>query len=98
MAKLKCPRCRSAHVTLLDNAANIKKTQTSLNLNPLKPFTVFDHKPVKKKSGAKVAAAILTGGSSLLVTGGLNDNRKLEIFCQDCGHRWKRNKKTAPVL
>lgn len=95
MAKrIKCRNCKSTHVQLIADDANIKKTttSTSLNLNPLKPFTVFNHKEKKKKkrSKGKVAAAILTGGTSLLVTGGTKDNRGREFNCLECGSVFKR--------
>lgn len=89
---LYCPKCKGSNITLLSDSANVKKVknETSLNLNPVKPFTVFNHKQkvVEKKSGAKVTAAVLTGGMSLMFTG-TKDKRNLEVFCQDCGHRWK---------
>lgn len=88
MAKLKCPSCKSANVQLIGTDVNIKKTKTSssLNLNPLKPFTVFNHKEkkVKKKSKGKVAAAVLTGGTSLMF-GGTKDNKSREYHCTNCG-------------
>lgn len=56
---LRCPKCGSIHLEFIGQevlgARDAKiKTTTSLNLNPLKPFTVFNHKQkvVKKaKSG-----------------------------------------------
>lgn len=46
MAKLKCPAlgCGSSNIQIIGG-----KTKTSLNLNPLKPFTFFDHKPSGKQ-------------------------------------------------
>ena len=92
MARLKCPRCKSSKVQLIDNEANIKKTKksSSLNLNPLKPFTVFNHKEkkVKKKSKGKIAMAIMTGGTSTMVTG-LADNKSKEFYCTECGKIFK---------
>ena len=91
MARLRCKKCRGSNITLLSNDSNIKsrKTKTSLNLNPLKPFTVFNHKTKekKKKSAAKLGLGLMTGGTSLLVTG-TKDNRNHELFCNDCGNRW----------
>lgn len=40
MSKLKCPKCKSADVDHIGG-----KTGTSLNLNPLHPFTILNHKP-----------------------------------------------------
>lgn len=51
-----CPRCQSDNIEYLGQE-NIggrsakTKTVTSLNLNPLKPFTVFNHKEVVTKKG-----------------------------------------------
>lgn len=86
MAKMKCPKCKSHNISVLSNDENMK-TQTSLNLNPLKPFTLFNHKKVKKTSAAKVGLGIMTGGASLLFTGIKKNN--LDVFCTNCGHRWK---------
>ncbi len=47
MSKLKCPKCKGFNLEVLSNDVNYKE-QTTLNLNPLKPFTVFDHKKRKK--------------------------------------------------
>lgn len=92
MARLRCKKCRSSNITLLSNDRNIKsrKTKTSLNLNPFKPFTLFNHKTKekKKKSAAKLGLGLMTGGVSLLFTG-TKDNRNYEFFCNDCGNRWK---------
>lgn len=92
MANIKCPKCKSHNISILSADANFKKitTKTTLNLNPLKPFTLFNHKQkvIEKKSGMKVLAAVLTGGTSLMFTGA-GDKRNLDIMCQDCGHRWK---------
>ncbi len=44
MAKtLKCPKCKSVNVDMLQ-----EKTRTTLNLNPLHPFTLVNHKPTGK--------------------------------------------------
>ncbi|MFW7418515.1 hypothetical protein [Vagococcus fluvialis] len=91
MAKLKCPSCKSPKVQLLDSNTNIEsKKSTSLNLNPLKPFTVFNHKEKKKKktSGGKVALGVMTGGTSLLFTG-TKQNKGSEWHCTNCGKVWK---------
>jgi len=90
MASLKCPKCGGTRIQLLSDDVNMKvKTKTTLNLNPLKPFTVFDHKTEKKEktSAAKVGLALMTGGTSLLVTGTKNKKHN-EYHCTDCGHRW----------
>lgn len=91
MAKLKCPSCKSPNVQLLDSHTNIEsKKSTSLNLNPLKPFTVFNHKEKKKKktSGGKVALGVMTGGTSLLFTG-TKQNKGSELHCMNCGKVWR---------
>lgn len=90
MSKLKCPKCRGTRIQLINNDLNMTtKTKTTLNLNPLKPFTVFNHKTEKKEktSAAKVGLGIMTGGASLLVTG-TKKKAHNEYFCTDCGHRW----------
>lgn len=44
MAKaLKCPKCKSVNIEILN-----EKTRTTLNLNPLHPFTLVNHKPTGK--------------------------------------------------
>lgn len=47
MARIKCPNplCRSANVQLVGG-----RTKTSLNLNPLHPFTLFNSKPKGKQT------------------------------------------------
>ncbi|MBE6051896.1 MAG: hypothetical protein E7214_14940 [Clostridium sp.] len=82
-----CPKCGSHEIQIISNEANMKSS-TSLNLNPLKPFTIFNHKKKAKVSKAKVGAALLTGGASLMFTG-IKNNKHLEVFCTQCGHRWK---------
>lgn len=86
---LKCPRCGSTNVQLISTTANIKKTKksVSLNLNPLHPLTPFNvkEKKVKKRSKGKVAAAVMTGGTSLAATGGTKSNKSHEYHCQNCG-------------
>ncbi|MEG0619191.1 MAG: hypothetical protein RR557_07830 [Bacilli bacterium] len=87
MARLKYPSCKSTNVQLLDNHTNVEsKKSTFLNLNPLKPFTVFNHK--ERNSSGKVALGVLTGGTSLFFTGTKQDNGS-EWHCTDCGKVWK---------
>lgn len=96
MASLRCPKCKSGNIELWATDTNIKKVKTkkstSLNLNPLKPFTIFNHKEkttVKKKaSKGKMLAAAMTGGTSLLVTG-TKDNKGNQLHCNGCGNLWK---------
>lgn len=85
--KITCPKCGSHDIQIISNDTNMKSS-TSLNLNPLKPFTIFDHKKKAKVSKSKVGAALLTGGASLMFTG-IKNNKHLEVFCTQCGHRWK---------
>lgn len=91
MAKLKCPSCKSSAVQLLAVDQNIKsvKQTTSLNMNPLKPFTVFNHHEKKKKktSAGKVMLGLATGGLSLFATGTKSDKGK-EYHCASCGNVW----------
>jgi hypothetical protein len=90
MSSLKCPKCKGAHIQLWDNSANMKEFQrTGLNLNPLHPLTPFKTKTVKKEktSMAKIGLGLMTGGTSLLVTGTKNKKHN-EYYCQDCGNRW----------
>lgn len=87
---LSCPKCKSHNIDLWSDEANMKiKHQTSLNLNPLHPLTVFDTKEVKKEktSAGKISLGLLTGGASLLVTG-TKKKAHNEYYCRDCGHRW----------
>lgn len=44
MAKIKCPRCKGYNVDHLGG-----KESTTLNLNPLRPFTLFNKKPRGKQ-------------------------------------------------
>lgn len=44
MAKLKCPKCKSPNVQVVSG-----KTKTTVNLNPLKPFTIVNHSPKGKQ-------------------------------------------------
>lgn len=88
----RCPKCKSTNIELLDDDLKDIKRSTSINVNPLKPFTVFNHKEKEKKkkvrSKKKVAAAILTGGASLLVTGGTKTTVHKKFVCRDCHHTW----------
>lgn len=44
MAKtLKCPKCKSVDIEIVN-----EKTRTTLNFNPLHPFTLVNHKPTGK--------------------------------------------------
>lgn len=60
MTSLKCPKCKSGNIQLWSNGNNLKtKKSTSLNLNPLKPFTVFNHKEKLVKKILKVKWLLL---------------------------------------
>lgn len=91
-SKITCPRCKSANVQLLDDQANVKsvksKSRITPNLNPLHPLTIANSKTktkvTKKHSKAKTAAAIMTMGTSTIVTGGTRSNKSREYHCQDC--------------
>ena len=90
MARLKCPSCKGSHITLLANDVGLKtEHKTSLDLNPLHPFTVAKTKTVQKEklSMGKLALGMMTGGASLLVTG-IKQKKHNEYLCQDCGRRW----------
>jgi len=39
----RCPRCKSTNISMSGN-----RTKTTMNLNPLKPFTLVNHKPTKQ--------------------------------------------------
>lgn len=85
-----CPKCKGHNIDLWSDSANMKEFQrTGLNLNPLHPLTPFKTKTVKKEktSAAKVGLGILTGGTSLLVTG-TKKKAHNEYYCRDCGNRW----------
>lgn len=87
---LTCPKCRGHNIDLWSNTANMKiKQKTSLDLNPLHPFTLVNTKEVKKekRSAAKVGLAIMTGGTSALITG-TKKKKHNEYYCRDCGNRW----------
>lgn len=50
MATLSCPKCNGHNIDLWDDSKNMKvKQKTSLNLNPLHPFTLVNTKEVKKE-------------------------------------------------
>ncbi|MDD7280716.1 hypothetical protein [Floccifex sp.] len=87
-----CPECGSHNIELYeDNMEYVSKTKTTLNLNPLHPFRLTNHKtqtkavPKKKVNSAKVGAALMTGGMSLLVTGGVKSKAKKQWYCCNCG-------------
>lgn len=87
---LSCPNCHGHNIDLWSNTANMNEFQrTGLNLNPLHPLTPFKTKTVKKekKSVAKIGLGIMTGGTSLLVTG-TKKKKHNEYYCRDCGNRW----------
>lgn len=88
----RCPKCTSANIELVDDDVKDVKKSTSVNVNPLKPFTVFNHKEKEKKkkvrSKKKVAMAVLTGGASLLVTGGTKTTVHKKFVCKNCYHTW----------
>ena len=44
MAKLKCPKCKGTNLSHIGG-----KTKTTLNLNPLHPLTLVNHKPKGKQ-------------------------------------------------
>ena len=85
---MKCAKCKSSRIQVMQSGINTKQ-QTVLNVNPLQPFTILKHKQKKKLSVAKTTAAVMTGGMSALVTGGIRKNTQFEVFCTDCGNRWK---------
>lgn len=85
-----CPKCKGHNIDLWSDSANMEEFQrTGLNLNPLHPLTPLKTKTVKKekKSAAKIGLGIMTGGTSLLVTG-TKKTAHNEYFCRDCGYRW----------
>lgn len=90
MAKLKCPKCKGTHIQLFSDDINTKlHTRTALDLNPLRPFTLFNHKTVKKGdiSLLKILLGASTGGWSLMFTG-IRKKAHNEYYCMDCGNRW----------
>lgn len=55
--QINCPKCKSINVEymgaeVIGAKADKTKTTTSLNLNPLKPFTLFNHKEKIVKKGS----------------------------------------------
>ena len=87
---LSCPNCGGHNIDLRRDDVNVNvKQKTSLNLNPLQPFTVFKTKEVRKEklSAAKIGAGIMTGGMSLLVTG-VHKKAMNEYYCRECGTLW----------
>lgn len=87
---LSCPICGSHNIDLWSNEANMKEFQrTGLNLNPLHPLTPFKTKTVKKEktSAAKIGLGLMTGGTSLLLTG-TKKKAHNEYYCRDCGKKW----------
>lgn len=87
---LECPHCGSHNIDLLSDSVNMKEfSRTGMNLNPLHPLTFFKTKTVKKEknSAAKIGLGIITGGTSLLVTGTKNKKHN-EYYCRNCGNRW----------
>lgn len=85
MAKLVCPKCKSAMVQMGVIGENYK-TKTKLDLNPLHPFTLTKTETKKKKSAAKLGLGLMTGGMSLLATGTKKDGT--QYHCMNCGHVW----------
>ncbi len=86
--KICCPKCHSVNVKLIDNSPG--GASVKMDLNPLHPFTPFKVKKKQKKihSKGKITAAILTGGTSLLVTGGTKKKVDTEWLCMDCGKKF----------
>ena len=88
MKSMCCPKCKGHNIQVLQSGINMKK-QTVRNINPLQPFTSHKHRDRKKLSAPKVGAAVMTMGMSAIVTGGIRKNEQFEVFCTDCGNRWK---------
>lgn len=88
-----CPKCGSANYDVVDLRET--KYRSSVNLNPLHPFTFANTKEVKKDnkklSAGKLALGVMTGGASLLVTG-VSKKENFLCRCRDCGYEWYRNK------
>lgn len=80
---LSCPECKGHDVAVYDDNVVMK---TSVNLNPLHPFTLTKTKKVQKKklSAAKIGLGVATCGTSLLVTGA-RSKVKRQWYCKDCG-------------
>jgi len=88
MKNMRCPKCQGHNIQVLQSGINMKK-QTVRNINPLQPFTSHKHRDRKKLSAPKVGAAVMTMGMSAIVTGGIRKKEQFEVFCTDCGNRWK---------
>lgn len=88
MAKLKCPKCRSANVVLLDDTKNMDiHTETDYGFIPfLMPSKTRVVKKEKRDPG-KVALAMMTGGVSAMFIG-TKSKKHNEYLCRDCGKRW----------
>ena len=87
---LHCPKCKGHNIDLWSNSVNTKDfSRTGLNLNPLHPLTPFKTKHIKKEkiSFTKIGLGVMTGGTSLLLTG-IKKKKHNEYYCRDCGHRW----------
>lgn len=84
---LTCPKCGGHKIQVINEAPAGAKT--SLDLNPLHPFTLVKTKKKEKRvSGAKLGAALLTGGASLLVTG-VHTKVGIQVLCTECGTVWE---------
>lgn len=87
----RCPKCKSTNIELIDGDVKDYKKTTSLNVNPLKPLTVFNHNTKEKKkkvrSKGKVAAATYRS-APLLVTGGTKTVVHRKFVCLDHYHVW----------
>lgn len=89
--QLRCPRCGGTQIQAIDSAP--AGTKTSLNLNPFHPFTLTKtKKETKRVSKAKLGAAILTFGTSTILTGGIKSKVGVQVFCSQCGHTWEVKK------
>ena len=88
MKTMCCPKRQGHNIQVLQSGINMKK-QTVRNINPLQPFTSHKHRDRKKLSAPKVGAAVMTMGMSAIVTGGIRKKEQFEVFCIDCGNRWK---------
>ena len=83
---LSCPHCGGHKIQLIANDKNTRN-KTTLNLNPLEPFTLVKTEKKKKVHKGKAALAVVTLGTSAPFTG-IKNNKNNEYFCTDCGHRW----------
>jgi len=84
---MQCKNCNGHNIQILQSGINMK-SQIVDNINPLQPFTSKKIRQRKKISGLKATAAIMTGGLSGLVFG-IRREKQYEVFCTDCGNRWK---------